>query len=76
MLVLVVVLGVLAALVIWLMIGAALAERQLQRDLHLAERARIEAEVRRAERQVHDIARRGLQAMLDEARLHNVRRMR
>jgi hypothetical protein len=34
------------------------------------ERARIELEVRRAERQIHDIAREGLRAMLDEARTH------
>lgn len=32
------------------------------------ERARLELEVRRAERQIHDIARDGLRAMLDEAR--------
>ena len=32
------------------------------------ERARIETEVRRAERHLHDIARNSFQAMLEEAR--------
>lgn len=35
-----------------------------------AERARIEMEVRRAERRVHDIASNSFQAMLDAARAH------
>ena len=34
------------------------------------ERARIESEVRRAERKLHDIARDSFQAMLEEARAH------
>lgn len=40
------------------------------------ERARIEMEVRRAERRLHEIARNGLQAMLDEARAHDAKRWR
>jgi len=39
-----------------------------------AERARIEMEVRRAERRLHDIASNTFQAMLDEARAHHSRR--
>jgi hypothetical protein len=35
------------------------------------ERARIDMEVRRAERQIHDIARQTFAAMLDEARAHD-----
>lgn len=35
-----------------------------------AERARIEMEVRRAERRIHDVASQSFQAMLDEARAH------
>jgi type II secretory pathway pseudopilin PulG len=38
-----------------------------------SEQARIEVEVRRAERQLHDIARDGFAAMLDEARSKAVR---
>jgi hypothetical protein len=39
-----------------------------------AQRARTEMEIRRAQRQIHEIARNGLQAMLDEARAHEARR--
>jgi hypothetical protein len=35
-----------------------------------SERARIEMEVRRAERRLHDVARDSFAAMLDEARSH------
>lgn len=35
-----------------------------------AERARIEMEVRSAERRIHNLARVGFQTMLDEARAH------
>jgi hypothetical protein len=35
-----------------------------------SERARIELEVRRAERRLHDVARDSFVAMLDEARAH------
>jgi hypothetical protein len=38
-----------------------------------AERARIEMEVRRAERRLHDIASNTFQAMLNEARAHDDR---
>jgi cytochrome c-type biogenesis protein CcmH/NrfG len=38
-----------------------------------AEKARIETEVRRAERRLHDIASDTFQAMLDEARTHGSR---
>lgn len=40
-------------------------------DGDAAERVRIEMEVRRAERRLHDIARSSFQAMLDEARAHD-----
>ena len=38
-----------------------------------SERARIELEVRRAERRLHDVARDSFVAMLDEARAHDPR---
>lgn len=41
-----------------------------------AERARIELEVRRAERRLHDVASSSFQAMLDEARTHAHGRMK
>ena len=40
-----------------------------------SERARIEMEVRRAERRIHDVASDTFQAMLDEARAHDHSRM-
>jgi hypothetical protein len=40
-----------------------------------AERARIELEVRRAERRLHDVASQSFQAMLDEARARDPRRV-
>lgn len=41
-----------------------------------AERARIEMEVRRAERRIHDVASESFQAMLDEARAHDHSRVK
>jgi NADH:ubiquinone oxidoreductase subunit 3 (subunit A) len=40
-------------------------------DNEAAEAARIEAEVRLAERRLHDISRQTFQAMLEEARAHD-----
>jgi hypothetical protein len=43
------------------------------RDEGESERARIEAEVRRAERRLHEVARNSFQALLDEARTRGTR---
>jgi hypothetical protein len=56
---------VLAALFAVLVLAAFLA------DETEAERTRIEMEVRRAERRLHDVARSSFEAMLDEARTHD-----
>ena len=48
--------------------GLVFLTRLTSRDSRLMEYARIEADTRRAERQVHGIAREAFQAMLDEAR--------
>lgn len=52
---------VLALLVVLVLFAAAAKESE-------SEQALIELQVRRAERQLHDIARDGFAAMLDEAR--------
>ena len=62
---------VLLALLAVLVLAAYLAG-----DTEDAERARIEMEVRRAERRLHDVARGSFQAMLDAARSHDQRRVR
>ena len=56
---------VLLALLAVLVLAAFLA------DETEAERARIEMEVRRAERRLHDVASNTFRAMLDEARDHD-----
>lgn len=56
---------VLAALLAVLVLAALLA------DETEAERARVEIEVHRAERRLHDVARSSFEAMLDEARAHD-----
>jgi type II secretory pathway pseudopilin PulG len=61
----VVVLALLAVLVLAAYLG----------DDSELERARIAMEVRRAERRLHDVAHDSLQAMLDEARTHDVGRV-
>jgi uncharacterized membrane protein len=53
---------VVLALLVVLVLSAAAAEE------HDTEKALIELQVRRAERQLHEIARDGFAAMLDEAR--------
>ena len=53
----------LALLVVLVLAGSAIDERAL-------ENARIEMEVRRAERRLHDVARDSFAAMLNEARAH------
>lgn len=57
------------ALVVLVAVGAigALAS-MLEETMTLNESARIEAEVRFAEHRLHDLARNGLAAMLEEAR--------
>jgi hypothetical protein len=47
-----------------------LALRLAPDENEVVEAARIEAEIRFAERRVHDISRETFQAMLDEARAH------
>ena len=47
--------------------------RSATNDSRLLEYARIEAETRRAERRVHNLASDTFQAMLDEARVHDQR---
>ena len=56
---------VLLALLAVLVLASLVVE-----DDEAAERARIEMEVRRAERRLHDVASSSFQAMLDEARSH------
>lgn len=59
---------VLLALLAVLVLVSYLAEDDAE-----SERARIEMEVRRAERRLHDVASNSFQAMLDEARAHGKR---
>ncbi len=58
---------VLAVVVILALAAVVLLAAYVSDDAD-SERARIEWEVRRAERRLHDIARNGFAAMLDEAR--------
>jgi hypothetical protein len=62
----VVVLGALLAVLILAAYIAAEAADETE-----TERSRIEMEVRRAERRLHDVARNSFEAMLDEARAHD-----
>jgi hypothetical protein len=57
---------VLTVVLLALLVGLVLAE--LLGDTTENERTRIEMEVRRAERRLHDLASSSFQAMLDEAR--------
>jgi hypothetical protein len=59
---------VVLAIVAVFAVMAALVMAALLTDEVEAERARIEMEVRRAERRLHDIAHDSFRAMLDEAR--------
>jgi predicted Holliday junction resolvase-like endonuclease len=67
------VLIVILALVAFAAVLALLAMAELLVDDAEAERVRIEMEVRRAERRLHDVASRSFQAMLEEARAHRSR---
>lgn len=69
MLVLLIILLTIIGLAVLVGLMEIIEDARYKHTTRLAERARIDAELRRAERQVHDIARRGLQAMLDEARI-------
>ena len=60
--------GVLVVIALAAVVGLVLLTRMTSHDSRLMEYARIEAETRRAERQVHGLAREAFQAMLDEAR--------
>ena len=62
---------VILALVAFAAVLALLAMTELLVDDTEAERARIEMEVRRAERRLHDLASQNFQAMLAEARGHD-----
>lgn len=62
--------------VIALALLAALVLPSFLTDDAEAERARIELEVRGAERRLHDIARNSFQAMLEEARANDRGRVR
>ena len=59
---------VLVVIALTAVLGLIVLTRMTSHDSRLMEYARIEAETRRAERQVHGIAREAFQAMLDEAR--------
>lgn len=65
---------VLMTVVVLALLTVLVLASLLVEDDEAAERARIEMEVRRAERRLHDIARNGFQAMLDEARSHGFER--
>ena len=64
---LIIVLAVVAVLALLALLGLV----ALVTDDAESERARIELEVRRAERRLHDIAHHSFQAMLEEARSHD-----
>jgi predicted Holliday junction resolvase-like endonuclease len=64
---------VVLALVVVLALMAVLVLAAYVTDESEAERARIEMEVRRAERRLHDVASSGFQQMLDAARGHEPR---
>ena len=61
---------VVLTLVTLLALLAVLVMAAVLGDDSEAERARIEMEVRRAERRLHDVASETFQSMLDEARAH------
>ena len=61
---------VLVVIALAAVIGLVVLMRLSSHDSRLLEYARIEAETRRAERQVNGLAREAFQAMLDEARTH------
>ena len=62
---------VVLTLVVLLALLAVIIMATFLGDDSETERARIETEVRRAERRLHDVARHSLEAMLDEARKHS-----
>lgn len=61
---------IVLTLVVVLALLAVLFLSVLLTDYAESDRARIEAEVRSAERRLHDIAHNSFAAMLDEARAH------
>jgi predicted Holliday junction resolvase-like endonuclease len=61
---------VVLALVVIVALLAVLVLAALLGEETESERTRIEMEVRRAERRLHDVARNSFEAMLDEARSH------
>jgi type II secretory pathway pseudopilin PulG len=61
---------VVLAVVVLLALLAVLVLAAFLSDDTESERARIEMEVRRAERRLHDVASNSFQAMLEEARTH------
>jgi hypothetical protein len=67
---------VVLAIVVLLALLAVLVLAVFLGDDTESERARIEMEVRRAERRLHDVSRNSFQAMLDEARAHDHGRMK
>ncbi len=60
--------SVLVVIALAAVAGLVVLTRMTSRDSRLMELARIEADTRRAERQVHGLAREAFQAMLEEAR--------
>ncbi|HLK17193.1 MAG TPA: hypothetical protein VKT78_20485 [Fimbriimonadaceae bacterium] len=62
---------VVLAIVVVMALGAVILVSASHHQGLLDEEIRIELEVRRAERQLHDIARTGLNAMIDEVRSHH-----
>lgn len=67
---------VVLAVVVLLALLAVLVLAAFLGDDTQSQQARIELEVRRAERRLHDVARNSFQAMLDEARSHGRERVR
>ena len=61
---------VVLAIMVLLALRAVLVLAACLDDETESEQARIEMEVRRAERRLHDVASNSFQAMLDEARAH------
>lgn len=64
---------VLTLVVLMALLAVLILTAYLAVSKEKVERARIEMEVRRAERRLHDVASNSFQAMLDEARAHGKR---
>ena len=61
--------SVLVVIALAAVLGLVVLTRMTSHESRLLEYARIEAETRRAERQVHNLASEAFQAMLEEARV-------